>query len=364
MKKFVWVAFILALLLGCSNEKITENTINIGAVLPLTGSAAVYGQNAQHGIDLAVKEINVAGGINGKPIRVIYEDDGTEAVKSVTAIQKLIDIDGVHVIIGGVWDFLANADIPVIDQQKVLLLSPSALPDTVTQTSSYFFVFHSPVASNQVVFEKWLKLLPSKRVGAIVISNPWGLAHLDTFKKAVQATGATLIEERILPNFDNNDISTELTKFQSENLDGLFAAINFNDFLMLDRKRKELDFQSSLLAHENFADHVKSGRLDASNAEGVYVFGFSEPTPEFVTKFINAYGESPVFVGDIAYDIVYALKMAMEGSGENTDQIIQVLQKIDFQGASGRIYLGDKNYPLNKKPILEKIVNGKFITVY
>src|SRR3989344_3241126 len=132
---------------------------------------------------------------------------------------------------------------------------------------------------------------------------------------------------------------------------------------MLGKKRKELGLQSSILAHENFAEHVKSGRLDASNAEGIYVFGFSQPTEAFVAKFKQEYRESPVFVGDIAYDIVYALKKAMESSGENVDQIIEGLRTLDFQGASGRIYLGEQNHPTNKQPILEKIEDGRFVPV-
>ena len=357
MKKLFFIAFILVLILGCT-EKRSEDTIKIGAVLPLTGTAAVYGENAQKGIDLAVKEINAKGGINGKLLQIIYEDDGTEPIKSVTSVKKLTEIDGVKIIIGGVWDFLANAIIPEIDRQKVILISTSALPDTVTEKSPYFYVFHSPVAVNQGVFEQWLKQLPGKNVAALVVNNPWGLAHLATFKKAAEATSVTLVEQRIVQNFDGNDLSTDIAIINGKKPDGIFATLNFNDLLMLSQKRKELNIQTPFLVHENFANLLTSGKIKPSGAEGITVFAFSQPASDFIEKFKQAYGEPPAFVGDIAYDIVYALKDAMK-EGESVEAIQQGLKKIDFSGASGRIQLEDHYYPNNRKPYLEKVIDGK-----
>lgn len=358
---FAFLAMLL-LLAACTPQQQSEE-IKIGAVLPLTGTAAPYGENARQGIDLAVKEINAAGGINDRQIEIIYEDDATDPAKSLTATKKLIEVDEAQIIIGGVWDFLANAIIPEIDQKKTLLISPSALIDTITQTSPYFFVAHSPVALNHKIFEEYLEQLPNKTVAAIVINNPWGLAHLETLKKAISATNSKLVDERIVQNFDGNDISTELTLINKHKPDAIFAALNFNDMAMLAKKRKELNIHSAVLAHENFAGSVADGRIPISQSENVTIYKYGEPSQEFIDKFFKEYGKHPAFVGDIAYDIVYALKYAIEKHDESAEGVRAGLHEIEFDGASGHIYFGPNNYPSNKKPVLMKFSGGKLVEV-
>lgn len=361
---FMILTALLIVSLGCSPESRTaEERVKIGAVLPLTGIAAIHGQNERQGIDLAVKEINAAGGIDGKHIEVIYEDDESTPTKSLTAVKKLIDVDGVHVVIGGTWDILANAIIPEIDKQKVVLLSPSALPDTLTQTSPYFFSVHSPVAINQKVFEAFLTNLPGKRVGAIVVNNPWGFAHLNTFKKAVDATGAELVEERVVQNFDNNDLSTELAIVKEQQLDGLFVTLNFNDMVILGRKRMELDIRTPLLAHSNLVSSIEAGRLPITTGAGITIFRFSAPSPQFVDTFTAEYGKPPEIYSDIAYDTVYVIKQSIEKHGDSVEGILQGIREVNLTGASGNIYFGHDNYPANKQPILEKITNGAYVKV-
>jgi len=95
---------------------------------------------------LAVDEINKSGGVAGRQVQVVIEDDHTDPKQTVSAVQKLIVVDHVNALIGGTWDFLANAAIPVIDRQKMVMITPSALPDTLEKTSPYLFVTHSPVS--------------------------------------------------------------------------------------------------------------------------------------------------------------------------------------------------------------------------
>lgn len=345
MHKFIVLLLVLS---ACASE----DSIKIGAVLPLTGTASLYGENIRQGIELAVKEVNANGGVNGKPIEIIYEDDATNPAKSLTAVKKLIEIDGVEVIIGGIWDFLANAVIPEIDKQKVVLISPQALPDTITEKSDYFFSFHSPVSSNQKIFEEWLKNQSSARVGVIVVQNPWGLAHRDTFRKAANAVNVEIVDEFLLQSFDNNDFSTELSKLKSKNIDALFATMNFNDDALLAKKSFELDLKIPLLVHENFLGAVSEGKIPAAFIRNMTIFRFSDPSNEFMQKFKAEYGKAPQFGADIAYDAVYGIVAAMENE-TSAESVRQKLHKIDFNGASGRIYLGENNYPYNKQPLLE-----------
>ena len=123
-------------MLSCTKK---EKEIKIGAILPLTGDIAVYGQKMKNGIDLAVKHINSKGGIDGKQIKVLYEDDQGEPKASVAAVQKLITIEKIPVIIGGAISATALPTVPIADKKKVVLFSPAATTPKLSGMSRYFF---------------------------------------------------------------------------------------------------------------------------------------------------------------------------------------------------------------------------------
>ncbi|TAK57042.1 amino acid ABC transporter substrate-binding protein, partial [Patescibacteria group bacterium] len=184
-----------------SNKTQNEEPIIIGAILPQTGIAAIVGETERQGIELAVKEINDEGGVDGRMFRVAFEDDRTDPKETVTAIRKLTSTQDVSAIIGGTWDFLANAAIPVAEAEQVVLISPSALPDTLEKESPYYFVTHSPVSSVESAVKRWLISNNTKRVVLMSVNNLWGQAHLKTFRKATEGQGITILKEIVVPQF-------------------------------------------------------------------------------------------------------------------------------------------------------------------
>lgn len=370
MNKIIIIVIIAIILTGgyfflySKEEQDKEEPITIGAVLPMTGIAAVYGENEKNGIDLAVKEINEAGGIAGRKLRIIYEDDQTEPKNTVSAIQKLIAVDKVEIVIGGTWDFLANAAIPVIHENKKVLITPSALPDTLETKSPYVFIMHSPVAIHQSVFENFLSQFDSGKVATIVVNNPWGLAHLETYKKAIAATNNVLIKEIILPQFDNNDIQRELTLIKSLAPDVLLVTMNLSDSAVFARKQAELRIIAKILAHENLANTYYEGNVAGNYLEGITIFKFSAADSAFTARYEEVYGEKPSTYADTAYDAVYVIKQAIENMNGATDaeSIRTGLKKItNYKGASGAIDLSVNNFPANKVPVLETFKNGAFV---
>ena len=360
MKKKL-IGIILLVILGIivlnifySSSKTTDE-IKMGAILPLTGIASLDGQNEKQGIDLAVEEINQAGGINGRPIKIIYEDDQTDSKRTVLSLSKLAEIDKVTIVIGGTWDILANAIIPEATKKKIVVLSPSALSDTLEQESPYFFSVHSPVAVNQEIFEQYLKDNNAKTAAILNVNNPWGIAHKNAFKKAAANTGVDILEERTIMGFDNNDIATDMTLIKAKNPDMIFVTLNFNDMALFGKKRVELDIKSKILAHFNFVNTIKRGMLSRELGEGVTIFQYSEPSESFIKKFKEKYGKVPEAYSDVAYDTIYILKEVIEKEGVEPDNVIKGIREVQLQGASGEIYFGDNNFPENKRPILQII---------
>ncbi len=371
-KKLIWLLVAIAVIVAVfvsvakkATDSKNKTIIKIGAVLPLTGIAAAHGENERDGINLAIKEINAAGGINGKLLEVVLEDDQTDPKTTVTAVTKLINVDRVEVIIGATWDFLANAAIPVIDQNKKVLITPSALPDTLEVASPYLFNTHSPVAINESVFEKFLEQFTSGKIVIITPNIPWGKAHADTFKKAIEHTGNTLAKEIILPKFDNNDIQRELTLIRNLRPDAILTAINFSDTVSFAKKKQELGIKAKVLAEQKTEDMYTRDELSESNLRDFYVFRFSVPSQEFIQKYKAEYGKSPQEYADTAYDAVYAIKLAIENAGEyDAESIKNGLHKIaHFDGASGKIDFTTNNYPGNKLPVLEMFNGERFVEV-
>ena len=374
MKKLIWIIIILAVIAGIwhvssqeSAGPVSGETIKIGAVLPMTGAGASYGEDQKRAIALAVEEINAEGGVRGIPLEVIYEDDQTDPKVTVSAAQKLINVDGVKVIIGGVWDHLANAIAPVIDQEKIVLISPSVNADTVGVSSPYFFMTYPPVASMGPAFEEFLTKFENPKVVTMTWNNNWGLGHAEVFKEAVAKTGGQVVKEIVLTKPDGNDIQRELTLLVPLNPDIIFTVMNFSDTAVFARKKSELGIKATTLNHYNLATTYLNGQIPNEFMEGLYVFKNSPSNTEFVEKYKNRYQmELQIPDADSAYDAVHVIRLALENNGGDTsaDALVSGIHAIkNYQGASGLIDFSQTNYTENKKPVLEVFQGGKFVEV-
>ncbi len=375
MNKYLWLVLALVVIGGLlwwgqgkKQVPLTGEPITIGVVLPMTGIAANYGEHQSKAIELAVEEINESGGIDGRPLKIVLEDDGTDPKKTVSAVQKLISIDQTPVIIGAVWDFLANAAIPVIDSQKVVLVSPSAAPDTLEKTSPYFFTTFPPIALDQGVFEDYLRSKPAgQRIAVVYINNAWGHAHRDTFMKALaNVSGHTVVKEVELPKFDGNDMQREMSLLKQLEPAVIFTAVNLSDPEILIKKNKELGLNAEIVSHPNTAANYFNGNLSAAQMEGLIVYQLARASDTFVKKYVAKYDKEPISEADSAYDAVYVIKEALEKSGGDytPDSIRAGLKQItDYEGATGRIDYSANNYPLNKTPYLEVFRDGQFVKI-
>lgn len=371
MNKKIWIVAIILIVVTLVGWRIyggskQNGTIKIGAVLPLTGIAAAHGENERDGINLAVKEINMTGGIRGKQLQVVFEDDQTDPKNTVSAITKLITVDKAEVIIGGTWDFLANAAIPVIDQNHKILITPSALPDTLERSSPYLFDTHSPVAINERVAEKFLRLLTGKRIVVMAVNNPRGIAHANAFKKAIASTNSALIKEVDLPKFDNNDSQRELTLIRALNPDAILTALNFADDAAFVKRKTELGIRAKVLAEQKVDDMYQRGDISKELLKDFYVFRFSSPGAGFIERYQKEYHKLPQEYADTAYDAVNIVKLAVENADGkyDADSVKNGLHKINnYRGASGLINFTGRNYPENKQPVLEMFQGDHFVEV-
>jgi branched-chain amino acid transport system substrate-binding protein len=208
----IGAVLLLAVIAGACLQDTQSDEIKIGAILPLTGEAAEYGEDAKLGIDLAVEEINAAGGINGKMIQVVYEDSQATPSQGVAAIQKLITVDKVPVIIGAMASSVTLAIAPIAEENKVVLLSPASTAPQITEAGDYIFRNEvSDAYGGKAQAELTWDELGIKNVAILCINNDYGVGTADTFKKNFGTSfysGTVFITRLFVTSLNKNHISS------------------------------------------------------------------------------------------------------------------------------------------------------------
>ncbi len=253
---FILISIIITSLMvfsfGCVKKE--EKEIKIGASLPLTGDIAVYGQKMKKGIDLAVKKINMGGGINKKHIKVLYEDDQGDPKISVSAVQKLINTEKIPIIIGGAISATALPIIPIIDKSKVVLFSPAATSPKLSGISPYFFRnWPSDIYDGSSMGEFAAKTLGFKRVAVLYVNNEWGIAISKIFGEIFSKYGGEIIQSE---SYEQNasDFRAQLSKIKNSNPEAIFIPGYLKELISILKQKKELGINATILSAYGFYD--------------------------------------------------------------------------------------------------------------
>jgi branched-chain amino acid transport system substrate-binding protein len=181
----------LVILSGCVKKE--ENEIRIGAILPLTGDAAEWGSNTKNGIDLAVDNINSGGGINGRKIKILYEDTQGMPQNGVAAIQKLINVEKLPTVIDDSMSSVTLAMAPIAENNKVVLLSVGATAPKISEAGKYIFrIWNSDDLEGKVSARFVYDDLKLKNAAILYINNDYGTGLDSVFKKAFEELGGKI----------------------------------------------------------------------------------------------------------------------------------------------------------------------------
>jgi len=339
------------------------DTITIGHIAPLTGDAAMYGEWESQGINLAVAEINAKGGINGKQLTVIHEDDQLDPKTGTNALTKLITVDKVPAVIGATGSSVTLAIAPIAEKNKVVLISDGAAAIKVSDAGDYIFrVF----PSNALEGKKLVELASSLNLknGAIIyINNDFGTDLSKVVSDEFTKNGGTIaISEGYDPAA--TDFRTQLTKVQAKNPDVIFLLGYPKDMAILLKQAKELGIKTQFLAPDTF-NEPQIIEWGGNATEGViFVYpGEGEPGrwKDFNLKINTTYGKNANIMTAMAYDTTYLIATAMQNSGVSGEAIKNGLYQInDYPGVTGNITF-DKNGDVISRVMDVKIVkDGKF----
>jgi branched-chain amino acid transport system substrate-binding protein len=337
-KKIIWGAAILIALIVIilsvnkeSDKNLSEGSVKIGAALPLTGDASIWGEAALNGIKLAVKEINDKGGINNKKLELNIEDTRSTSKDSVSAVSKLQNIDGAKALLVGWLDVYQGAESVL--KPDTLMISPDAGIEGVNGTKMHTNVF-STWYRTQPKSELAIKHMVNdgkKKLYIIAQNDSYYATAVGFMEEAAAKYGIEIVGKEMLNS--GTDMQTILAKADVKKPDAVFVAL-YDEKQNVDFLKKHSSLLSSNVSiygdefiQQNYA------RTDYNSAwfEEFYFYGPKTPNASFFNKYKSTYNVDPVFGASTAYDSVYMIAKALK---DNPTDLNSYMRQTKFDTVS------------------------------
>ena len=368
---------VCATLVGCGNSGSTASgdVFKIGGIGPTTGDAATYGTAVKNGIQIAVDEINEAGGINGYQIEYKFEDDENDAEKSVNAYNVLKDW-GMQMLVGSTTSGCSVAVAAESANDNMFQLTPSGSSTNCTANANVFRVcFSDPdqgkASANFIASNK----LATKIAVIYDSSSEYSSGIFASF--AQQAAENNLeITSSAFTSDNKTDFSVQLQSAKENGAELVFLPIYYQEASAILSQADTMGFSPLWFGCDGL-DGILTGveNWDTELAEGVMLLtpfaadAKDDLTQNFVRKYVDAYGETPNQFAADAYDAVYAIKAAAEAANLKPDMSISdmceamktAMTTISINGLTGADMTWTADGEPNKGPKAVEIVDGKYV---
>ena len=351
-----------------------DGVFKIGGIGPVTGAAAVYGLAVKNGAQIAVDEINAAGGINGYQIEYQFQDDEHDAEKSVNAYNTLKDW-GMQVLMGTVTSApcVAVADKTYAD--NMFQITPSGSSVECTQNPNVFRVcFSDPdqgAASATYIAENKL----ADKIAVIYDSSDvYSSGIYEKFAAEAANQGLEIVDAEAFTADSNKDFSTQLQKVKDAGADLVFLPIYYTEASLILKQANTMGYAPKFFGCDGMDGILQVENFDTKLAEGLMLLtpfaadAQDELTQKFVTSYKENYGETPIQFAADAYDAIYAIKAAMEEAditpdmsvSDTCDKMEQAMLKITVNGLTGENMTWTEDGEPHKAPKAVKVVDGAY----
>lgn len=350
-----------------SRSQRTVTAIRIGVISPFTGAGANYGKSARAGIDLAVDEINSTGGIRGKKLDPVYEDDKGSPADAVTAFQKLVSVDKVPAVLGPFYSGNVLACAPEAERGHVVMLTGSGTSDNIRNAGEYTFrVCPSNDAQAKTVAEFAIHKLKLRTAFIIYRNVDYGVTLRDAFQRAYTSMGGKIAGMESV-RADATDVREQLAKLKAASPALIFAAVHYTEGAALLRQAKELGIKGVIIGTDGGYDpQLIQIAGDAANGSYWVTVGWGDESSNNVARFRKMYrqryGDEPSVYSGLYYDATKVLARALAASSNFDGSSIRkaLLEIHDYQGPTGTTNfdaLGDVDKPF----AVYRIQKGKFV---
>lgn len=381
MKKIISLALVTMLAVGCltgcgdkAASSTGEKVFKIGASGPLTGGAAAYGDAVNKGAQIAVDEINAAGGINGTKIEFKMEDDEHDAEKAVNAYNNLKDW-GMQALMGAVTSAPCIAIESEAEADNMFLITPSGTAvDCIKGANAFRICFSDPAQGTKSAEYIGMNQLASKVAIIYDSSDPYSSGICESFKAEASNQGFEVVATEAFTADSKTDFKVQLQKAKDSGADLLFLPVYYQEASLILQQANDVGYDPKIFGCDGL-----DGLLDVENfnldlAEGVMLLTpfAADAQDEATQKFVAAYAEKynnevPIQFAADAYDAIYAIKAAIEESGATADMTASELcdalgaamGKITLTGLTGTITWNESGEP-NKEPKAVVITDGAY----
>lgn len=389
----IWLGLALVvvgiLLFSCAKK---EDVVILGEFGSLTGGTATFGKSTQKGIEMALEEVNKAGGIQGKPVRIVVEDDQSKPEEAATAVKKLVNQDKVLVVIGEVASSRSLAGAPICQEAKVPMITPASTNPKVTQVGDFIFrvCFIDPFQGE--VMAKFARNTLKTGKAAILkdIKNDYSVGLAQFFTETFKNLGGTVIAEE---SYSEGDIEfrAQLTVLKAKKPEVIFIPGYYTEVGLIARQARDLGITVPLIGGDGW-DSPRLIEIGGKALENTYYSNHytpDDPRPEvqnFLSDFKAKYNEIPDAMAPLGYDAARIAFDAIKRSGILDEKSIKdaysqntqakslmeaintpgnrerirdaLVQTKDFPGVTGLITI-DENRNAKKAAVVLKIEDGK-----
>jgi branched-chain amino acid transport system substrate-binding protein len=320
----VWGIFALTR----DGEPTEEGPIKIGLSAPLTGEAASFGEATLGGVELAVKEINDAGGVNGRMIELIAEDDLCSS-EGINAINKLINVDKVHAIIGPVCSAAGGPAVPVAQESGTPTIIWASAP-ALTSAGDYIFrSYPSDALQGKAAAEFVYNTLGKRKAAVLYVNNDWGVGLDGVFNSVFEGLGGE-VTSRETVNQDATDTRTQITKIKDSEPDVLYIPLYPKTGVISLKQIKELGLDVPLVGGDAFSTEEI---ILLAEADGMaFIRGKSPENEEFNATVKEVTGREPNFFSAFGYDSIKILASVIEEVGTSPVDLRDALAKVSYSG--------------------------------
>ena len=348
MKYLLWIV-VLALIIwgamslfGGETPEANAEPIKIGFIAPLSGDAAVYGEPARGIIELAMKKLNEAGGVDGRMIEMIYEDGMCNGTDAANAMQKLANVDGVKYVIGGFCSGESLAVIPIGETAGVFMLSPGSSSPDLTGASPMYARNYPSDATQGAALAKAAHDLGYENVAFIQESTDYALGVFEAFDAAFEGMGGSTVREEF-PT-EESDFRTPLTKLRDEDPDALFISVQTPAAgERIAQQLKDLGWDVPLMVGDVLITDSVIVENNADVLEGALgaIFGVNEGDPKydaFAAEYKSLHGVEVPFpsYGQTEYDALFMLADAIAEVGDDPVAVADWFHGLSgWEGVSG-----------------------------
>ena len=351
-----------------------SDTFKIGGIGPITGDNAIYGTAVQNGIQLAVDEINEAGGINGYQIEYQFEDDQSDSEKSVNAYNTLKDW-GMQMLVGTVTSTPCTAVVEETHADNMFQFTPSATAvESIQYDNAFRMCFSDP--SQGTVSADYIadNSLASKVAVIYDSSDTYSTGIYQTFATEAEARGLEIVAAEAFTADSSTDFSVQIQKAKDSGADLVFLPIYYQEASVILARADRAGFEAAWFGVDGMDGLLDVEGFDAALAEGLmFLTPFTpdaedEATQTFVADYEEQFGSTPIQFAADAYDCMYVIKEAVESADITPDMSISdmcdamktAMTEITIDGLTGKqITWGEDGEP-SKEPTVVVVEGGAY----